>query len=84
MDVGVTACVAVVLTDRELEVAELVASGRPNDAIARRLGISSHTVGQHVRNIFRKVGANSKAELVARLYVAGLLCAGAWPPLRRQ
>lgn len=71
------------LTDRELTVAELVASGTTNTVIARKLSISPDTVGQHVRNLLRKTGASTRAELIARLYVSGCFNSTAWPPERR-
>lgn len=48
------------LTDRELEVLRLVASGRSNRAIAAELVISEHTVARHVQNIFAKLGVSSR------------------------
>lgn len=71
-----------VLTAREVDVIELVALGCANKHIARQLNISAHTVGQHLRRIFEKVGANSRAELVARAYFVGTLDPQLWPPKR--
>lgn len=48
------------LTDRECEVLALVAAGRTNRQIARRLGISEHTVARHLSNIFNKLGVASR------------------------
>jgi DNA-binding CsgD family transcriptional regulator len=48
------------LTDREREVLTLVAAGRTNRQIARRLGISEHTVARHLSNIFDKLGVTSR------------------------
>jgi serine/threonine-protein kinase len=44
------------LTDREREVLALMAEGRTNKAIARRLWLTDKTVESHVRNIFMKLG----------------------------
>lgn len=44
------------LTDRQLEVAALVARGRSNKAIGRTLGISEHTVNAHVQAICKALG----------------------------
>ena len=44
------------LTDREIEVLELVAKGRQNKNVAADLGLSEHTVKLHVHNIIRKLG----------------------------
>lgn len=55
------------LTNRERDVLRLVASGARNRAIAQELLISENTVKFHVSNLLSKVGASSRAELVARL-----------------
>jgi DNA-binding NarL/FixJ family response regulator len=52
------------LTAREREVLALVAEGLANKAIARRLGISEHTVKFHVAAILTKLGAGSRTEAV--------------------
>ncbi|GAA2722108.1 response regulator transcription factor [Streptomyces luteosporeus] len=44
------------LTPRERDVLELMAQGRTNEAIARRLVVGGKTVETHVRNIFTKLG----------------------------
>jgi len=53
------------LTDRELQVAELVAEGLTNQAIARRLSVAPRTAETHVENIRRKLGVNSRAQIAA-------------------
>ena len=53
------------LSGRELEVAELVASGMHNHAIARRLHISKTTVASHVTRILQKLGYTSRAQIAA-------------------
>jgi PAS domain S-box-containing protein len=54
------------LSDRELEVARLVALGASGPEIAAALHISHNTVRTHVRNAMIKVGARSRAQLVAK------------------
>lgn len=54
------------LSERELEVLEHVANGRSGPEIAEELGISHDTVRTHVRNAMAKVGARSRAQLVAK------------------
>ncbi len=49
------------LTARECEVLALLAVGEPNKAIARRLGISPKTVGNHVEHVYAKLGVGSRA-----------------------
>jgi DNA-binding CsgD family transcriptional regulator len=54
------------LTPRELEVLAALAEGLTNKAIARRLNISLHTVKFHVESVFRKLGARTRTEAVAK------------------
>lgn len=61
------------LTEREAEVLELMALGLANKAIARRLGISEHTVKFHVGSILAKLGAVSRTEAVTVAARKGLL-----------
>jgi DNA-binding CsgD family transcriptional regulator len=50
---------------RERQVAELLILGPRTDEIAARLHISRHTLRDHVKSIFAKVGATSRSELTA-------------------
>ena len=52
------------LTKRETHVANLVAEGLPNKAIALRLGISEHTVSNYLFRIYNKLGISNRVELV--------------------
>jgi DNA-binding NarL/FixJ family response regulator len=52
------------LTDRELEVLKLVATGLNNRDIAKELYISENTVKNHVRNILEKLQLHSRMEAV--------------------
>jgi DNA-binding NarL/FixJ family response regulator len=54
------------LTPREVEVLTALAEGMTNKAIARRLDISLHTVKFHVESLFRKLGARTRTEAVAK------------------
>jgi two-component system, NarL family, response regulator LiaR len=53
------------LTDRELEVMNLMAKGMPNTQIAEQLNISVFTVKNHVSSILSKLGVSSRTEAVA-------------------
>ena len=55
------------LTQREYEVAQLVAAGYPNRRIADRLNISEQTVKNHVQSIYRKLALSNRVELTIRL-----------------
>jgi DNA-binding CsgD family transcriptional regulator len=57
---------SLVLTPREIEVLTALGNGLSNKAAARQLGISPHTVKFHVESLFRKLGAASRAEAVAK------------------
>jgi len=51
------------MTDSELAVVQLVASGLTNKEVAERLYISPYTVGGHLRHAFEKPGINSRVAL---------------------
>jgi DNA-binding CsgD family transcriptional regulator len=55
------------LPARSRAVAQLLCEGRPNKAIAQDLGISVHTVKEHVQNLCRRYGALNRTDLVQRL-----------------
>ncbi|MCV7255383.1 response regulator transcription factor [Mycobacterium hackensackense] len=60
------------LTEREREVLELIAAGKPNGAISRALFISPKTVANHVSNIFAKLHVADRSEAIVRAREAGL------------
>ena len=60
------------LSPRELEVLRLLAAGESNAQIARRLGLSTHTVERHVANLYRKIGARGRADATAYALRHGL------------
>jgi DNA-binding NarL/FixJ family response regulator len=64
------------LTERELEVFELIAAGLANGDIARRLVVSEATVKTHVNHILAKVAAETRVQLVVLAYETGLLVPG--------
>ena len=56
------------LSPRELDITGLIARGTGTTAIAARLQLSTHTVRDHIKSIFGKVGVSSRGELVAALF----------------
>jgi DNA-binding NarL/FixJ family response regulator len=61
------------LTMRENEVLRLVATGQPNKAIARELGIGLGTVKAHVSTIMTKLGAKSRTQATSVAVARGLV-----------
>jgi LuxR family maltose regulon positive regulatory protein len=61
------------LSERELEVLQLIAEGLTNQEIATRLYLSLNTVKVHTRNIYGKLGVNNRTQAVARGRALGIL-----------
>jgi two-component system nitrate/nitrite response regulator NarL len=61
------------LTPREREILGLIGEGLSNKAMARRLGISVHTVKFHLEALFTKLDATSRAEAVAKGLRGGVI-----------
>ena len=59
------------LTPRERQIVELILAGYPNDAIKKRLGISTGTVKNHRKRLYYKLDITSERELFALFGVAG-------------
>jgi len=64
------------LSQRELEVLELVAAGNTNREAAARLFITEATVKTHLLNIYAKLGVGDRAAAVAEAFNRGLLTPG--------
>lgn len=62
------------LSDRELEIIELVATGLTNSEIASQLMISKRTVDNHVSNVFAKTGAKNRIALINWAMDNGKIC----------
>ena len=60
------------LTDRELDILELIAQGLDNQTIARRLVLNPKTVRNHVSNVLTKVHASDRSNAIVMARQAGL------------
>ena len=61
------------LSMREREVLELIASGATNPEIGRALHLSTHTVKDHTSAVYRKLGVRNRTEAVQRAQRVGLV-----------
>jgi LuxR family maltose regulon positive regulatory protein len=61
------------LSERELEVLQLIAEGLTNQEIADRLYLSLHTIKIHARNIYAKLGVKNRTQATAKGKIMGLL-----------
>ncbi|HEY9619487.1 MAG TPA: helix-turn-helix transcriptional regulator [Crinalium sp.] len=62
------------LSDRELQIVELVAAGLTNQEIAEKLDISKRTVDNHVSNILTKTATGNRVALVRWALQWGKVC----------
>ena len=61
------------LSDREIDVLQLLAEGLTNQEIAQKLYVSLNTVKAHTRNIFGKIGVNNRTQAVVKARTLGIL-----------
>jgi LuxR family maltose regulon positive regulatory protein len=61
------------LSDREIEVLQLISEGLTNSEIGSRLFLSPNTVKAHARNIYAKIGVNNRTQAGAKARALGLL-----------
>ena len=61
------------LTERERSIVEFIAAGRSNKEIARALGVAPETIKTHLKRIFQKLSAESRAQAVVRAQSLGML-----------
>lgn len=64
---------ATILTARETEVMQCVATGLSNQQIAKKLIVSEGTIKIHVHNIYRKLGINNRVDLTLYAQKRGLV-----------
>lgn len=64
------------LTARERTIVEFIAKGRSNKEIARELGVAPETIKTHLKRIFQKLSAESRAQAVVRAQSLGMLKSG--------
>lgn len=62
------------LSDREVQVVELVASGLTNQEISEKLEISKRTVDNHISNILTKTATDNRVSLVRWALQWGKVC----------
>ena len=61
------------LSEREIEVLQLIANGLSNQEIARHLHISLSTVKGHTSNIYGKLGVHKRTQAVSKAVELGIL-----------
>jgi len=61
------------LTEREIELLQLVANGLSNKAVAQKMSISENTVKYHLKNILQKLNVQNRTEAVTYAIRTGLL-----------
>ncbi|MDZ4161045.1 MAG: helix-turn-helix transcriptional regulator, partial [Burkholderiales bacterium] len=61
------------LTERETDVLQRVAKGYTLPEIAQQFGLSRHTVGDHIKQIYKKLNVSSRAEAALEAARRGLV-----------
>ena len=61
------------LTEREIKVVYLLASGNKNDQIGKELSISAHTVKAHLESIYNKFGVNNRVQAAIKAVQTGII-----------
>jgi DNA-binding NarL/FixJ family response regulator len=65
--------VRAVLTDRELQILELVSQGLTVKQVASRIGLSPRTVETHIAKLYRKLGVRNRVQAVSKAAALGLI-----------
>ncbi|CAN5117904.1 hypothetical protein BH09PSE3_BH09PSE3_26750 [soil metagenome] len=66
-DAFVSRCRQYQLSEREIEISQLMNAGMPDKLIGFHLKISTRTVQNHVRSVYRKTGVHSRSQLLAKM-----------------
>ena len=61
------------LTSRQQEILPLLAEGMPNKQIAGTLGVTEGTIKQHLKDLFRRLGASNRTQAIKEARRLGLL-----------
>jgi DNA-binding NarL/FixJ family response regulator len=61
------------LTQREIELLQLIVDGLSNKAIAEKLSLSENTVKYHLKNILQKLGVQNRTEAATHAIRDGLI-----------
>lgn len=67
---------SIMLTERERQVLDVMAKGFSYAEVARSLSMSPHTVGSHIKHIYRKLAVGSRGEAVYEATSLGLIRPG--------
>ena len=62
------------LSERELQIVELIAAGLTNQEITEKLAISKRTVDNHVSNVLSKTATGNRVALVRWALQSGIVC----------
>ncbi len=66
------ASIRAALTERELEIFQLLAGGESNQRIAKRLNLSTHTVSNHIKSILAKLHLDNRIQAAAQAVRSGI------------
>jgi DNA-binding CsgD family transcriptional regulator len=73
-------CDSIHLTQREIDVLRVIASGKTNPEAARQLGLSPRTVDSHVAAMLRKAAVRNRGELLVVAVARGIIDLSAGTP----
>ncbi|NES73063.1 MAG: helix-turn-helix transcriptional regulator [Okeania sp. SIO2D1] len=67
-----------ILSEREIQIIELVAAGLTNLEVAEKLEISKRTVDNHISNILTKTNTDNRVAMVRWALLSGKVCLDKW------